>query len=127
MNTIRQKYCSVCNDPFGCGNESDTKKCWSNDLPPIFTLDGISDCLCPPCLQQATVAKIEEYVATITPENAKDNKAKDLPKTTHFIENIDYYIENEKYVLTKWFHLKRGNCCENGCRHCPYGFKKNKK
>ncbi|MES2853673.1 MAG: DUF5522 domain-containing protein, partial [Bacteroidota bacterium] len=22
------------------------------------------------------------------------------------------------------FHLKRGNCCGNGCRHCPYGFKK---
>lgn len=120
MNNIRQKYCSVCNEPFGCGNESETKKCWCNDLPPIFTLDGITDCLCPTCLKVATIDKIEEYVSTITPENAKENKAKDLPKTTHFIESIDYYIEDGKYVFTKWFHLKRGACCGNGCRHCPY-------
>ncbi|MEZ0130904.1 DUF5522 domain-containing protein, partial [Flavobacterium sp. LBUM151] len=19
-----------------------------------------------------------------------------------------------------WFHLKRGTCCGNNCRHCPY-------
>jgi hypothetical protein len=34
--------------------------------------------------------------------------------------NVDYYIENGKYVLTKEYLLKRGFCCKNGCRHCPY-------
>lgn len=120
MNSIRQKYCSVCNEFFSCGNKSEIERCWCNDLPPIFIIDGINDCLCPSCLKIATVAKIEEYAATITPENAKENKAKDLPKTTHFIENIDYYMEDGKYIFTKWFHLKRGSCCGNGCRHCPY-------
>ncbi|WP_185156029.1 DUF5522 domain-containing protein [Fulvivirga kasyanovii] len=38
-----------------------------------------------------------------------------------------YYIENGLYVFTKAYHLKRGYCCQNGCRHCPYGFKKKKK
>jgi hypothetical protein len=33
----------------------------------------------------------------------------------------DYYIENGKYVLTKQFLLRRGYCCNSGCRHCPYG------
>lgn len=33
---------------------------------------------------------------------------------------ILYYIENGKYVFTEEFHLKRGFCCGNGCRHCPY-------
>lgn len=27
-------------------------------------------------------------------------------------------------VFTKLHHLTRGDCCETGCRHCPYGFKK---
>jgi hypothetical protein len=32
----------------------------------------------------------------------------------------DFYIEDGKYVFTKQFHLKRGHCCGNGCRECPY-------
>lgn len=24
------------------------------------------------------------------------------------------------FVMTAGFHLKRGRCCHNGCRHCPY-------
>ncbi|MBL3655073.1 DUF5522 domain-containing protein [Fulvivirga sediminis] len=37
-----------------------------------------------------------------------------------------FYIENGLYVFTEAYHLKRGYCCKNGCRHCPYGFKKKK-
>jgi hypothetical protein len=36
----------------------------------------------------------------------------------------DFYIENGLVVFTEAFLLKRGHCCKNGCRHCPYGFKK---
>jgi hypothetical protein len=45
------------------------------------------------------------------------------------VEGQDYLIENGLYVFTKEFHLKRGSCCKNGCKNCPYGFdkKKNKK
>ena len=32
----------------------------------------------------------------------------------------DFYIEDEKYVFTEEFHLKRGFCCNSKCRHCPY-------
>jgi hypothetical protein len=32
----------------------------------------------------------------------------------------DYYIENGLYVFTAEFLAKRGYCCGNGCRHCPY-------
>jgi hypothetical protein len=35
-------------------------------------------------------------------------------------KNPNFYIENGKYVFTKEFHLSRGYCCGNGCRHCPY-------
>lgn len=33
---------------------------------------------------------------------------------------IDYYVEGERVIFTPLFHLKRGSCCGNGCRHCPY-------
>lgn len=31
-----------------------------------------------------------------------------------------YYIEDGLYVFTEKFHLRRGYCCGNRCRHCPY-------
>ena len=36
------------------------------------------------------------------------------------VEGLDYYFENGLMVLTGRFLLKRGYCCGNGCRHCPY-------
>jgi hypothetical protein len=39
------------------------------------------------------------------------------------LEEGDYYITPEGYrCFTEQYHLKRGYCCESGCRHCPYGF-----
>jgi len=40
------------------------------------------------------------------------------------VENEDYYFENGLMVLTSQYLLRRGYCCEQGCRHCPYGFSK---
>jgi Family of unknown function (DUF5522) len=36
-------------------------------------------------------------------------------------EQPDYYFENGLMVFTEAYHLKRGFCCQNRCRHCPYG------
>lgn len=39
------------------------------------------------------------------------------------LEEGDYYYSPEGYlVFTEQYHLKRGYCCQSGCRHCPYGF-----
>lgn len=34
------------------------------------------------------------------------------------------YLDPEEgyFVFTRQYHLQRGECCESGCRHCPYGF-----
>jgi Family of unknown function (DUF5522) len=38
-------------------------------------------------------------------------------------EGIHYYINEEGYVvLTKQYHLERGYCCGNGCKHCPFEY-----
>ncbi|MBS9768517.1 MAG: hypothetical protein KGV44_13400 [Flavobacteriaceae bacterium] len=38
-------------------------------------------------------------------------------------EEGDFYWDKEGYrVFTEQYLLKRGFCCLNGCRHCPYGY-----
>jgi Family of unknown function (DUF5522) len=41
-------------------------------------------------------------------------------------EGEDFYYENGFMVFMEAYHLKRGYCCQSGCRHCPYGFMKEK-
>jgi hypothetical protein len=36
------------------------------------------------------------------------------------IENEDYYFDRGLMVFTVHYHLRRGYCCDQGCRHCPY-------
>ncbi|HLL77674.1 MAG TPA: DUF5522 domain-containing protein [Pyrinomonadaceae bacterium] len=40
------------------------------------------------------------------------------------VEGEDFYREGAFVVFTEAYHLRRGRCCESGCRHCPYGFEK---
>ena len=40
--------------------------------------------------------------------------------TKELVENIDFTIENGRYVFSEWYHLKRARCCGNDCRHCAY-------
>lgn len=52
----------------------------------------------------------------------------EAPLKNEFIENEDFYYNEQGYkVFTEKYHLKRGYCCQNGCKHCPYGFHDNKK
>ena len=43
------------------------------------------------------------------------------------IENEDDDFENGLMVLTSRYLLRRGYCCEQGCRHCPYGYTEDQK
>lgn len=41
------------------------------------------------------------------------------------VEGIDFYYNEERFmVFTEKYHLEKGFCCGNGCRHCPYDFEK---
>jgi hypothetical protein len=37
------------------------------------------------------------------------------------VEGEDFYREGAYVVFTERYHLRRGRCCESGCRHCPFG------
>jgi Family of unknown function (DUF5522) len=43
-------------------------------------------------------------------------------------ENEDYYINEQGcMVFTEQYHLKRGYCCKNKCKHCPWKYEQDKK
>lgn len=48
-------------------------------------------------------------------KSAEDDSTKPAPLTPG-----DFYMENGLLVFTAAYHLKRGYCCNSGCRHCPY-------
>ena len=41
-------------------------------------------------------------------------------QTPALVEGEDFYREGAYVVFTARYHLRRGRCCESGCRHCPY-------
>ncbi len=50
----------------------------------------------------------------------KNSQEIEKTEKAKFVEGLDYYFENGFMVLTEVFLKKRGYCCGNGCRHCPY-------
>lgn len=41
----------------------------------------------------------------------------------NLVEGEDYYYNEQGYiVLTAKYHLQKGFCCGNGCKHCPYQY-----
>jgi hypothetical protein len=53
--------------------------------------------------------------APVTEDPSKQPLAKPAPLSPE-----DFYVENGLLVFTAAYHLKRGYCCNSGCRHCPY-------
>ena len=42
----------------------------------------------------------------------------------NLVEGADFYYNEQGFmVLTAKYHLERGHCCGNGCKHCPYAYK----
>jgi biotin synthase-like enzyme len=37
-----------------------------------------------------------------------------------FIKDIHYYMDGTRVVFTALYHIQRGKCCGNKCKHCPY-------
>jgi len=113
------KHCSVCNESFNCGTQSENQRCWCSDYPCIMPLHFEQDCCCPSCLGKVVAKRINQFIVS-TPHKEVLNVASQYRTQVEPIEGIDYTIENGLLVFSEWYHLKRGNCCGNGCKNCPY-------
>jgi hypothetical protein len=75
----------------------------------IFLQKTTFGCLCNACLLD-----IENLCREV-------EKWKDIP-LTDLKEGVHYYMEDGNWVFTALYHVLKGYCCQNGCRHCVYGF-----
>jgi len=117
---VTQKSCSVCGKLLNCGLEKPATQCWCARFPPILPLESDKDCQCPDCLALSIGRRIEQVIDTNTLAQSLEMAAK-FRDSSNIIENIDYTMEQGNLVFSAWYHLKRGVCCGNGCRNCPYG------
>jgi hypothetical protein len=40
------------------------------------------------------------------------------------VEGLHFYREGPYVVFTELYLRERAYCCESGCRHCPYGYRR---
>src|SRR2546421_2899539 len=119
MRFVETKSCSSCGERFGCGPESSEGTCWCDHMPAAsFVGKEDRDCLCPKCLHQAIQ---ESGGACSSTANSVQPLRQAVVNTQYsLVEGEDYYSEGEMIIFTARYHLRRGYCCKNGCRHCPY-------
>ncbi|HUP50599.1 MAG TPA: DUF5522 domain-containing protein [Thermoanaerobaculia bacterium] len=43
------------------------------------------------------------------------------------VEGEDFYREGPYIVFTEKYLRARGSCCESGCRHCPWGYRRDQR
>lgn len=108
-------HCNECLKSFSCDN---TPQCWCIELPHILPVSTSSTCLCKACLIKAIRQYIESQSNTKIQSQLK--LAAPYRHSRSFIEGLDYDLEDGLMIMTRWAHLKRGKCCGNGCRHCPF-------
>ncbi|MBV7299145.1 cysteine-rich CWC family protein [Enterovibrio paralichthyis] len=112
--------CPSCGQTLKCTAESG--QCWCMQYPNILPT-GESDnlaCLCETCLSQRINQKLESLYQEYS-TNDLIRLAKPYRNDKALVEGLDYTVERGLYVFSAWYHLKRGTCCGNGCRNCPYG------
>ena len=56
----------------------------------------------------------------MNPTPPKTSTQKESIPPTQTLAPEDFYYEGTNLVFTAVYHLKRGTCCNSGCRHCPY-------
>jgi len=76
------------------------------------------DCLCQACLLAAIASEVNANSKPQTVLQRTQIAALGTPPTPS--EGQDFYMEEGLLVMTRWYLLRRGYCCDNGCRHCPY-------
>lgn len=52
--------------------------------------------------------------------NPDEQNDRDRP----LVEGRDFYREGPFIVFTEAYLRARGWCCESGCRHCPWGYRR---
>jgi hypothetical protein len=109
MPTCSTAHCPLCGGPNGCPLArpgTDPAGCWCHQTEfPESILARIPPeardvaCVCHACVAQA--------------RRREGWNPRALPGES-------YFTPDGRFVFTARYHLRRGYCCGNGCRHCPF-------
>jgi hypothetical protein len=126
IHPAKDRLCPICGGANECRIANgclykDTCWCESNRIPAhvqryLAAMQPEPACLCHRCLtsiaRHATICdEPQEILACVRAETTA------IPALTAG----DFYLDVEgRTVFTAAYHLKRGYCCDSGCRHCPF-------
>lgn len=144
---MTNSICPQCNSQLKCGvktlmpndvPQADSSKqlteaqCWCMAMPkatdelktlladwPGKSTSKAENCLCQACLAKRYAAKINWLRENVSVEKMVE-LARPYRGKASFIEHLDFTKEAGYTVFSAWYHLKRGNCCGNGCKNCPF-------
>jgi len=71
-------------------------------------------------VSERDIDHISEKPMTIEADSTDPGFDSESASTAPLVEGRDYYLESGFIVFTAGYHLRRGYCCDSGCRHCPY-------
>ncbi len=115
------EVCPMCGEDNSCRvakGELYKGPCWCHEIAvPHHILTRLAErrldhsCFCRPCL--TTIARLSGELEDADAVIAEAQRV--------ISAGIDHYLdESGNTVFTARYHLQRGTCCANGCRHCPY-------
>jgi len=113
------KSCHRCGGSFTCGVAQQKGACWCHVYPAVLQPDNQQDCYCEDCLGSVISTRINTFIDATPLQNALE-VAHDFRGNDTLLKDIDYTVEQGNYVFSRWYHLKRGACCGNGCKNCPF-------
>ena len=106
--------CPRCQTAITCTTDAATCACTAVHLAEatqqFLRQTHYTSCLCNACLRE-----IDALVRATQEEGV-------LPAPADCVADKHYYIDHGRYVFTAYYLALRGYCCQNGCRHCPYGY-----
>ncbi len=123
---VAQQVLSVCP---GCGASvgcTANEQCWCMNMPAILPVSADLNeraCLCQTCLSKKLAEKLTLLIANTPHHELLELAARyrtPANQQAALQEHLDFSMEDGLMVFSAWYHLKRGTCCGNGCRHCPY-------
>jgi Family of unknown function (DUF5522)/Cysteine-rich CWC len=126
-NLYNDERCPLCHGDNGCRVPKGhlyKGPCWCESLiVPGALLKRLSEewvdpaCICRSCLGMIIeVTRQSEGLDTAIREIRRRSSDSTAP-----LQPEDYYLDPDgKMVFNASYHLKRDNCCDSGCRHCPY-------
>jgi hypothetical protein len=124
---LNDRHCPVCGSANECriANGCLYKgPCWCEaaSIPPAVQRHFADAGLEPVCLSRMCLAKLARHSERTDSAEAilAHLRAAALPVNPNQSDHF-YLDETGRTVFTAAYHLKRGYCCGNGCRHCPYG------